>query len=110
MNRFYKHFFLSTRVLLLPPIVLVLELHTPVCEKPCLRKLQLLSSQLSLEPPESNSPPQCQSCACVLAVGVAAVCNSTTYTDLPQRAGLGLSATYGLDSSYASFGERCTTN
>lgn len=87
-----------------PPIVLLLELHTPVCEKPCLRKLQLLSWQLSLEPPESNFPPQCQSCACVLALGVAPVCNSTTYTDLPQRAGLGLSATYGLDSSYASFG------
>lgn len=87
-----------------PLVVLVLELYTPVCERPCSRKLQLLSWQLSLEPPESSSPPQCQSCACVLALGVAAVCNSTTYTDLPQRAGLGLSATFGLDSSYAFFG------
>lgn len=78
------------------PTVLVPELHTPVCEKLCSRKLQLLSWLLTLEPPESSFPPWCQSCACVLALWIAAVCNSTTYTNLSQRAGLGLSATCGL--------------
>lgn len=85
------------------PVVLVPELHTPVCEKVYSRKLELLSWQLTLEPPESSFPPQCQSCACVPALWIAAVCNSTTYTNLSQRAGLGLSATCGL-TSYASFG------
>lgn len=77
-------------------VVLVPELHTPVCEKLCSRKLQLPSWQLTPEPPESSSPPQCQCCACVLALCTAAVCNSATYTNLSQRAGLGLSATCGL--------------
>lgn len=79
------------------PVVLVPELHTPVCEKLCWRKLQLLSWQLTLEPPESSSPPQCQSCGCVLPLWRAAVYKSTAYTNLPLRAGLGLSATCGLD-------------
>lgn len=69
------------------PAILVPELHTPVCEKLCSRKLQLLSWQLSQEPPESSSPAQCQSCACVLALWVPAVCNSTTYTNLPKGLG-----------------------
>lgn len=85
------------------PVVLVPELHTPVCEKLCWRKLQLLSWQLTLEPPESSSPPQCQSC--ILALWIAAVCNSTAYTNLPQRAGLGWAFLPLVAlTSYASFG------
>lgn len=86
------------------PIVLVPELHTPVCEKLCSRKLQLLSWQLTWEPPESSFPPQCQSCACVLALWIAAVCNRTTFIlTFPKGLGWAFLPLVAF-TSYASFG------
>lgn len=91
MNRFYKHFSFPEKSCSFFTVVLVLELDTPVGGKTCSRRLQLPSSQLSLEPPESSSPIQSLSCAHVLAFQTAEVFNSNTYARLPQKAGLGLS-------------------
>lgn len=87
MNRFYKHFSFPEKSCSFFTVVLVLELDTPVGGKTCSRRLQLPSSQLSLEPPESSSPIQSLSCAHVLAFQIAAVFNSNTYARLPQKAG-----------------------
>lgn len=81
--------------------MLVLELQAPVGGKPCSRRLP--SYHFSLEPPESYSPSQSQSCACVLALPIVQYLTAPLTLAFPKGLGRASLPGYSLDSSYPSF-------